>query len=87
MSAWTPEQWITFLTGLGGFLAALSTIYLQIRGNAKTEAAKVISADNNVKLNAVVSQTHELARADPVASTAPTDALVQAATDSIVKGQ
>lgn len=77
MSAWTPEQWILFLTALGGFATTVSgliiTIILQLRGNAKTEQARVVSADNNRKITAVVAQTREIARAVPDADTTPTD--------------
>ncbi len=81
MSEWTPEQWgiflgilATFLTSVGGLA---TTIILQLRGNAKTDAAKAISADSNEKVTAVVAQTREIARAAPGASTAPTDAVFE----------
>ncbi len=76
MALWTPEQWIVFFTGLGGFIASVATVWLQLRGNAKTSAAKKVSEDNNEKLTATVAQIHEIARAVPKASTAPTDDLV-----------
>ena len=81
MGAWTPQDWIIFLTALGGFVTTtggvIVTIVLQMRGNAKTNASMAISADNNEKLSAVVHQTNEIARATPDASTAPTDHIMK----------
>lgn len=80
MGTWTPQDWILFLTALGGFATTLGgvivTIVLQMRGNAKTDAAKVISADNNDKLTAVVHQTNNIAAAVPGATTDATDAVI-----------
>lgn len=79
MEMWTPQDWIVFLGALGTFVVTVggvaTTIILQVRGNAKTEAAKQISSDNNDKITAVVAQTREIARAVPNASTGPTDAV------------
>lgn len=84
MSAWTVDDWIKILGAMGGFVTLLGTsvtaIILQLRNTAKTEAARAIGVDNSQKLNAVVRQTNELARADPNASTAPTDAIINTAT-------
>ncbi len=81
MSTWTPEQWQNFLLSLGGFLTVVAglatTIILQIRNGAKVDAAKAISTDTNEKTTAIVRQTNELARADPNASSAPTDMIAQ----------
>jgi hypothetical protein len=82
MADWTPADWTTFLTALGGFVTVLggviATIVLQVRGNRKTAESAMVSQDNNDKLSAVVAQTHEIARAVPQASTAPTEDLVNA---------
>lgn len=82
MANWSPTDWITFLTALGSFVTlaggVIVTIILQIKGNRKTESAKTISADNNDKLAAVISQTNEIAAATPGASTLPTDHIVAA---------
>lgn len=79
MESWTADDWIKFLTALGGFVTVLggvvATIVLQLRGNAKTEAAKAISSDTNLKVTATVAQTRNIADAVPGASTAPTDAV------------
>jgi hypothetical protein len=80
MENWTPDQWLAFLGGavalLGTLAGTITTVILQLRGNAKTEAARMISADNNEKVTAVVAQVHNIADAVPGASTGPTDALV-----------
>jgi hypothetical protein len=80
MNAWTPQDWLVFFGGLVTVLTALgtgvTTIILQLRGNAKTEAAKSVSEDNNIKINAIAAQTNNIADAVPGASTAPTDAIV-----------
>jgi hypothetical protein len=77
MSSWTPEQWLALIGGLvglaGTLIGTIVTAVLQIRGNAKTEAAKQISQDNNAKVTALVAQTNNIADAVPGASTAPTD--------------
>lgn len=79
MESWTPADWAIFFTALTTAVAsitgAIATVYLQIRGNAKTEAAKAISADSNEKVTAVVAQTRNIADAVPGASTQPTDAV------------
>jgi hypothetical protein len=79
MESWTPGDWGIFLTALvaavGSIGGTFTTIFLQLRGNAKTEQAKAISADSNAKVSAVVAQTREIANAVPGASTAPTDGI------------
>ncbi len=79
MAAWTSQDWVVFFGSAGTFLGVVATVILQIIGNLRTSQAKAISSDNNVKLNAVVSQTNNIADAIPKASTAPTDALMAAA--------
>jgi hypothetical protein len=75
--AYTAQDWVLILGAFFTGLTGLATVLLQLRGNAKTEAAKQISADNNAKVNAVVAQVHNIADAVPGASTAPTDAIVK----------
>lgn len=87
MSTWTPAEWTTFFLAAGAFLTAAVTpaiinIILTLRGNAKTDRAAVISADNNTKLSAVVHQTNEIASVTPGASTAPTDTVLNKETKS-----
>lgn len=86
MGTWTPDDWIKILTALGGFVTLLGTsvtaIILQLRNTAKTEAARVLSADNNRQLGAVVRQTNNIADAVPGASTAATDPLINQAAAS-----
>jgi len=81
MGAWTPEQWLAFLGGVVALLGTLggtiTTIILQLRGNAKVDAAKAISTDTNQKATAIVAQTREIARAVPDADTSPTDVVIQ----------
>lgn len=82
MSSWTPEQWTNFFLAAGGFLTvaivpAIINIILTLRGNAKVDAAKALSADTNQKTTAIVAQTREIADAVPGASTAPTDIVIQ----------
>lgn len=79
MSSWTPQDWTvffgvltTFLTTVGGLV---TTIWLQVKGNAKTKASMAISVDNNEKLHAVVAQTNSIGGAVNV-STAPTDTIL-----------
>jgi len=74
MDSWTPAEWASFLTALGGFVTLLgsviTTIVLQIKNNAR-------SKENGEKLNAVAAQTNNIADAVPGASTAPTDHIVK----------
>lgn len=83
MGNWTPQDWITFLAALGAFVTTLggviATIVLQLRGNAKVDAAKAISLDSNQKVTAVVAQTRNIADAVPGADTSPTDLVIQRA--------
>ncbi len=76
MSQWTPADWLVFLGGLGTFAGVLVTGILQILTLLKQNKSAAVSSDNNDKLSAVVAQTHEIARAVPKASTAPTEDLV-----------
>ncbi len=81
MAEWTPGDWGIFLTALVAAVASIggtiTTILLQIRGNAKTEQAKAISTDSNQKVTAVVAQVRNIADAVPGASTGPTDTVSQ----------
>lgn len=81
METWTPQDWVIFLGGLATAVTTIggviTTIVLQIRGNAKVEAARAISTDTNQKTTAIVAQTREIARAVPDADTAPTDIVIQ----------
>ncbi len=83
MAAWSVSDWLTFLAAAGAFATTLggivTTIILQLRGNAKTEQAKAISTDTNIKMTATVAQAREIARAVPGATTAPTDIVIQRA--------
>lgn len=81
MSAWTPGDWGIFLTALvaavGSIGGTITTIILQMRGNAKIETSAAISTDTNQKTTAIVAQTRNIADAVPGADTSPTDIVIQ----------